>query len=74
MYAGDLPFEIGDGGDHRWPDFGGFMLTGAIIAAGMEPQACRAGQAHKAAMGEIGFDEGARNRLRHGKEPLGGFG
>ena len=65
MNAGDRAAEIGDGGDHRRPGFGGHVWMRTIVAARMEAEASGFVQSRNAASVQIRLCDCARNRLRH---------
>ena len=69
MRAGDRAGKIGDGGDHRRPGLGRRAVVRTIVAARMEPQRARIVHSLDAAMAQVGLDECAANRLRHGDQP-----
>jgi len=74
MRAGDPAFEIGDGGDHRWPGFGRAMIVGPVVAARMEAEVSGSVQSRNAAIAEIRLYRGAADRLRHGEQSPCRFG
>ena len=68
MNPGDRAGEIGDGGDHGRPGFGGRFRMRTIVAAWMEAEASGFVQSHNAASVQIRLYDCARNRLRHGEQ------
>ena len=69
MRAGDGAGKIGDGGDHRRPGLSRRTVVRAIVAARMKPQRARIVDSLDAAIAQVGLDERARDRLRHGDQP-----
>lgn len=68
MRTGDRAIKIGHGGDHRWPGLGGRTIVRAIIAARMMAQRARIMDGLDTGMTQIGRNERAPFRLRHGDQ------
>ena len=72
MHAGDVMFEVGDGGDQGRPALPGRSVVGAVVAMGMEAKPLRRRCEKDAASVKIGFGSAPGKSLRHRKEPSRG--
>ena len=72
MHAGDVMFEVGDGGDQGRPALPGRYVVGPVIAMGVEAKPLRRRCEKDAPPKEIGFGCASGKELRHSKEPSRG--
>ena len=69
MRAGDVAFEIGDGGDHRCPGLGRAAGLRTVVAARVESQRREIVEISDMAMAQVELDKCAGDRLRDRKQP-----